>query len=220
MGRQKLDRHAIVAGVRDFCEQETLRLMPLVERIARKSGLPDPPFRLEDLIQEGALACFEHLPRYDPRMTNAQGQPIKVETFLYPRIWGAMKDFARRTGRFLHGGARTGRKEQILSLAAEIQGSSHGERPVTVADVLIDEQAESPSAKALARSAWQAVLRGFNQRERILVLEYFVHGRTLKSISQDLGLSESRCLQMLTRILAALRASDAAGGRVRENLAA
>jgi len=220
MGRQKPDRHTLVAGVRQFCEAETLRLMPLVERIARSSGLPDPPFRLEDLIQEGAKACFEHLPRYDPRATNAAGQPIKVETFLYPRIWGAMRDFARRTGRVLHGGARTGRKEQILSLAAEIQGGSHGERPLTVADVLIDEQAPSPSLQAETRSAWQAILRGFNQRERILVLEYFVHGRTLKSISQDLGLSESRCSQMLTRILAALRAIDAVDGRIRSNLAA
>jgi len=52
------------------------------------------------------------------------------------------------------------------------------------------------------------------------VLEYFVHGRTLKQISEDLGLSESRCSQMLTRVLAALRAIDAIDGRVRENLAA
>lgn len=221
MGRptKPLERLAIVGAVRDFCERETLRLLPLVEKIARRSKLPDPPFAFDDLVQVGALAVFEHLPKFDPRCTSAAGQPVKVESWLYPRIWGAMQDHARNHGRFLHGGARTGRKEHVASLQSPIEGD-HGNRPLTVGDVVPDPRSESPDARATRQAAWKTVLATLNQRERILVLEYFVHGRLLREIAQDLGLSESRCSQMLSQILAWLRRVNGNDDGIRQSLAA
>lgn len=225
MGRnQKPSRVALVERVRRLREQQTLRLLPLVELIVRKSRLPDPPFAFDDLVQEGAMACFEACERFDPKMTNAAGQPVKLETFLSPRIWGAIRDYARRHGRLMHGGARTGRQEHIASLSQSAQSGDNGRgnahRTVTVGDLVSDKSAAQPSLRLEQRAAWQEICRGMNQRERILVLEYFVHGRTLQAISTDLALSESRCWQMLSQILANLRRLDSAfPGAIRASLA-
>lgn len=216
-------RVALVESVRRLNAEQTLRLLPMIERIARKTGLPDPPFPLEDLVQEGAMACFEHVGRFDPNVTNA-GKPVRLETFLYPRIWGAIQDYARR-GYFLHGGRRRkpgqeARVERIESLSSPAENRGRHSRSVTVGDLVYDQSAVEPTLRLEQRAAWQEILRGFAQRERLLLLEYFVHGRTLKAIGEDLGLSESRCSQMLTGMLAKLRAIEAATGTIRENLAA
>jgi RNA polymerase sigma factor (sigma-70 family) len=227
MGRQKPSRVALVESVRRLTEEQTVRLLPFIEAVARKSGLPDPPFAIEDLIQEGVMAAFEALPRYDPRVTNQAGEPVKLETFLYPRVWGAIRDYARATGYLLSGGQRStatrkARREHIVSLSRDLPEPRDWQGgPATWADILPDAKAPVATQRLDARSAWQCVCRGMNRNQRILTLEYFVHGRTLREIGKTLDLSESRCSQMLTEILARLRRLDeATQGGVRAMLAA
>lgn len=201
--------------MRRFCEEQTVRLLPFIERIAWSLKVPLP---IEDLIQEGAKACFEALPRYDPnRHTGPGGKPLKVETFVAQRIRGGMLDFVRRHGRLLHGGTRTGRSEQIASLDQVLYAD--GDKPVRVEETLADESAESPRERIDRMRRWNEITKGLNRQERILVLEYFVRGVTLREIGKSLAISESRCSQMLSAILKRLREIDeASGGRIREEL--
>lgn len=208
MGRKR-SCPPVVGGLEKFCEQETLRLLPFIEGIAIRSGLRFP---IEDLVQEGAMACYQHLPRFEPE------RGLKIETFLQPRIWGAMQDYARAHGRWLKGGKRNRPPEDVLSLSLEVKKAGSADRPTPLADLIVDEATAAPEFRALRQSVWKTVLRGLAQRERLLVLEYFVHGRTLKQIGEDLGLSESRCSQMLTKILAWMRSSNEIDGQVRAGL--
>lgn len=215
-GRKPKPPAEISPELRAWCEQETVRLLPLIERIAFAARLPLP---LEDLIQEGAKACFEALPRYNPNEHQVEGKPVKIETFVTPRIRGAMLDYARRAGYFLHGGQRTGRSESVVSLATPAPFEMDG-RPSTLGQTLTDEAAPDPAVIFASRARWQEVLKGLAQRERLLVLEYFVHGKRLKAIGQDLGLSESRCSQLLSALIVQLRSIDQQqDGRIREALA-
>lgn len=191
------------AATRALCEAETVRLLPLIEKIARRSKLPLP---LEDLVQEGAIAVFTHRHKFDP------SRGAKVETWLTPRIWGAMQDYARRVGRMLSGNGRAERHDQVRSLQAfRIEGDNGKEQRLEYA---IEDR---PGPK---RGDWQHLLRGFNQRERTMLLSYFVLGHTMQRIGRDLEISESRVSQQMTVMLERLRAAEAASGRVREALCA
>lgn len=99
--------------MRRFCEEATVRLLPLIETIARSLRTPLP---IEDLIQEGAKACFEALPRYDPnKHQSADRKPVKIETFVAPRIRGAMLDYARRSYLTTGGGPDGSRRARRLA---------------------------------------------------------------------------------------------------------
>lgn len=191
--------------LRRWCEEETVRLLPLIEQLAIRSRLPFP---LEDLVQEGAKAVFEALPKFDPN------RGAKVETWLTLRIRGAFCDYARKHGRLTKGGARTGRKEHITSLD-HVLATSDTDRDFTVGHILEDTKALDPQ-RCRGGEQWQNMLRGFDLRERLIVIEYFVHGRTMREVGRDLDLSESRVSQMASRILSRLKELDAIDGRVRE----
>lgn len=201
MARKK-PRIELSPAEREFCERETVRLLPLVERLAHRSRLPFP---IEDLVQEGAMAVFEALPRWDP------SKNVKLETWLHFRVIGALRDYARRMGRLLQGGQRTGRQERIVSIDAAQYETESGK------SVGLDLRDSTPTKPPADR--WNRVLRGLNKRERIIVLEYFVAGRTLKEIAADVGVSESRVSQQLGGILARLKEHDRHDGRVRELVA-
>lgn len=205
MSRRR-ERTPLDPAMQTFCEAETVRLLPLVERIAHRSKLPFPT---EDLIQEGAMAVFEALPRFDA------GRGCKVETWIAPRIFGALRDYARRMGRLLHGGARTGRVERLVSIDQTIQRRSC-DRPIAVKDLI---QSPPDRGRAYSADGWSGVTAGLSQRERLLLTEYFIGGRTMREIAGGLGLSESRISQQMSRLLARLRVADEQDGRVRELVA-
>lgn len=192
-------RRELDAATRQFCAEQTVALLPLVELIAIRSKLPFP---LEDLIQEGATAVFEALPRYDAT------RGAKLETWLAPRIFGAMRDYARRF-RFLHGGPRS-RHESIESLDLVRQVTDHG-NAITLLD-------ELPGADQTRVADWPHLLRGFSQRERLILISFFVLDRRLKQIAADLGVCESRVSQIMAGLLDRLRALESSEHRVSEAL--
>jgi RNA polymerase sigma factor (sigma-70 family) len=201
MSRQPKPRPPLDAATRAFCEEQTVALLPLIGQLARKSRLPFP---IEDLVQEGAWAAYEALPRFDAT------RGVKLQTWIAPRIFGAMRDYARSVGRFTKGGGRQ-RREHVVSLQALRYQTDTGK-----GQSLLDELA-LPSPRATAD--WRRLLRGFSRAERIIVLEYFVHGSTMKSIAISLGLSESRVSQWMTTILDRLRRLEASERRVTEAIA-
>lgn len=56
--------------------------------------------------------------------------------------------------------------------------------------------------------AW--LLRGLSQRERLIVICYYVEGLRMKQIGHQLGISESRVSQMMTDIVARIKRNAAA----------
>lgn len=201
MGRTKI-KPTLDPTTRAFCERETVRLLPLIEALARRCKLPLP---IEDLVQEGAKAVFEALPRFDA------SRGAKPESWLQLRILGAFADYARQFGRLTQGGPR-GRTERVISLQSFRYETDSGKEQTL-------EQALIPDPPP-PRADWGRLLRGFNRRELLMVLEYFVHGRTMKQIAADLSISESRVSQWMTEILGRLRRLEASEGRVSEALSA
>lgn len=190
------------AATRAFCEEKTVELLPFIVRLAQRSNLPLP---VEDLVNEGAMAVFAALPRYDA------SRGAKLQTWLRPRIIGAFRDYARKVGRFLKGGER-GRGDTIESLHAKRYQTDSG-REVRLADCV----ATPPPPAA---GDWGRLLRGFSKRDRLVVLAYFVLGHTMQRIAADLNLSESRVSQLMTELLQRLRRREAADGSVTEALVA
>lgn len=182
-------------ATRRFCEEKTVELLPLIQRIAVRSKLPFP---LEDLVQEGAKAAFEGLSRFDP----ARG--VKLESWITWRIHGAMKDYARNF-RFFGG---NGRREHphLTSLDKTAFCDDSGDE-VTWHDL-------TPAPATRPQCDWNRLLRGFDKRERIILIGYFVLGRTMKQIGEELDLGESRVSQWMTLMLDRFRELEASERRV------
>jgi RNA polymerase sigma factor (sigma-70 family) len=199
MPRHRHPRPSLDAATRAFCEEQTVALLPLIQRIAARSTLPIP---VEDLVQEGAAAVFAALPRWDAK------RGATLETWLAPRIFGAMRDYARKF-RFLKGGKRS-RHESIESLDL-IRHHTDSGKAFTLHD-------ELPAPANCDSADWCGLLRGFNKRERIILIGYFVLERTMKQIAADLDISESRVSQQMTTLLDRFRALEASEHRVSECL--
>jgi RNA polymerase sigma factor (sigma-70 family) len=193
-------RPPLDAAARAHCERELVRLMPMIKRIAVSSRLPFP---MDDLVQEGAKAVVESLHRFDA------GRGLQLETWIYWRVMGAMRDYARNC-RFLQGGrrARTGQRENVQSIYLTLSDDDTG-KTVRLVDVLHASPAE-PNCD------WPGLLRGFSKRERIILISYFVLDRTMKQIAEDLGIGESRVSQLMTQLLNRLRDLEASEHRVSE----
>jgi RNA polymerase sigma factor (sigma-70 family) len=199
MPKLRRPRPPLDAATRAFCEEQTVALLPLIQRIAARSKLRLP---IEDLVQEGATAVFEALPRWDA------SRGAKLETWLAPRIFGAMRDYARKF-RFLKGGQRS-RQESIESLDRAQYFTDTGNR-VSLHD-------ELPARKGIPRGDWQRLLRGFSKRERIILIGYFVLDRTMKQIAADLDVGESRVSQQMAALLDRFRRLEISEHRVSEAL--
>ncbi len=187
-------------ATRQFCEEHTVRLLPFIERLAYRSRLPFP---VEDLIQEGAQAVFEALPRWDA------SRGLKMETWLMPRILGSMQDYARRS-KFLKGGARK-RVEKIESID-RARGYTDGGKAESLLEVL-------HCAEPDQGLDWGHLLRGFNKQERLIIIDYFVLNRSMRQIGQSLGYSQTHINQRLIALLGRLRELEESEGRVTESLA-
>lgn len=194
-------------AMQQFWERETLRLLPLIEKLARRSKIPIP---IEDLVQEGAIAVFKALPSWNPNFEGCDGRPAKIESWLSRRIVGAFQDHARRS-KFLRGGGRS-RQETRFSLDDQAHEDDAG-NPVSFADMLV-----APEDARQWRSAedWIPLLEGLPPRSQAILLEYFVRGQPQAKIAQMLGISESRVSQILSETLEDLEALDRLDGRVRK----
>jgi len=194
-------RPVLDEATRRFCEEHTVRLLPFVEILAHRSRLPFP---IDDLIQEGAKAVFEALPRWDP------SRNVKMETWLQPRVMGAMQDYARKF-KLLTGGKRS-RAERLESLDRARTYTDDGKEVS-----LLAELADTRGVKKAID--WKHLMRGFSKRERLILIDYFVLDRTMKQIADNFGICESRISQNMMGLLARLRELEAAEGRVSQAVA-
>jgi RNA polymerase sigma factor for flagellar operon FliA len=92
------------------------------------------------------------------------------------------------------------------------QVSLHAPRYDAVEDKCVDYRetvsdplAGLPTRGHERREAWEALTRGCNQRERLLLIGLYQLGQTMRVVGRTLGLSESRVSQMHSQVLARLR---------------
>jgi RNA polymerase sigma factor (sigma-70 family) len=103
---------------------------------------------------------------------------VKFSTYSYRRINGAIRDGVRE---------EQGRNGKY--------GFNQSLRPLGVRDEVLAR----PECPAVDMDFWRIACRGLSKSERILLLLYFVEGLPLWQIGQQhIGLSESRCSQMLS----------------------
>jgi RNA polymerase sigma factor (sigma-70 family) len=157
----------------------------------------------EDLYQEGAAAVVAALPRYD------EGRGVY---FLQLRARGAMVDLAR-------GWATLSRRQFARVLA--------GERPpLSVLPLRVDDgcdptRYEDAEVGDGERAEFLALVCrvGGNQSpgDAELLARYLVDGLLMRQIADEIGLSESRVSQRITRILDGIREQLRARGLTRLN---
>lgn len=90
------------------------------------------------------------------------------------------------------------------SLDAPRAGDHHRESDYR--ESLADEGAADPSREAVKKNLKELLNKGLSRAERLIVVLYFYEKMTMKEIGVTLGLSEARVSQMLTSILARLKA--------------
>ncbi len=69
---------------------------------------------------------------------------------------------------------------------------------------------EGPEARSERLDFMREALKGLNQVERLLMINYYYNDQTMKEIADTLGLSESRISQMHSKIITRLRAAGRA----------
>ncbi len=205
----------------------------LVTRTAQqmKSRLPNT-LTWEELVGPGGMGLLQAIDRFD------RTQGTAFASYGAQRVRGAILDYLREQDyvpRLCRAAARQQRAwEEARTVAGQpthdellptellaqrhqaqirVQRSIHtpvvaGEtRTLTLADEL-DELRVSDATPLEREEFWQQMLRGCSQVERMIVLLYFRDDWTMKQIGRELGYSESRVSQLISAVLARLKARD------------
>ena len=161
---------------------------------AKAYKLPDS-IDSADLVQDGSIALLDCIQRYD----KARGATFK--TFATRRVTGAFCDGLRNVDwvpRLVRHRGETPvimRQGKIIVTEAgreinELDGDFHDRNRLEMSDEV------------------RHALRGLRKTERIILLLYYLDGKTMVQIGESLGLSESRVSQVVTATKAFLRARE------------
>lgn len=72
-------------------------------------------------------------------------------------------------------------------------------------DILMDKKGEDPAQRIEKNDLMRLAMKGFNHKERLLIISYYYQQLTMKEIGASLNLSESRVSQMHSQIICRLR---------------
>lgn len=74
-------------------------------------------------------------------------------------------------------------------------------KDVTQGDRLQDKNTEEVWLREQSRTFWQKACKGLNTQERLVMLLYYVEGKSMKQVSESMGLSETRISQVHTSVI-------------------
>lgn len=173
-------------------QRQSLRYLWLVQKIAHQISRklpPKAPVDYDDLVAVGWLGLLQAMAKHRPHET-------RLETFAGYRIRGAMLDELRRLDPI----SRCMRRRQK---AGQTVPETHSlDAPDVYGDV---REFDDPRPGGEPSIDMLDVVRLLEAREREIVFRYYWEAKTMKSIGQELGLSESRVSQLLSRALKRLR---------------
>lgn len=196
------------------------RYLSLCKQIAAKYDLRTPDsVEFGDIYSAAYQGLLDGLPRY------CLGRGTAPSTFLSYRIVGRIRDFLRasdeltRTQRTRHQRVEQWEQTELGRPATTDEIDEHfGFRLVYPPTISIDAAARNDYARDLRLSDVIAdgrtggdladaayLLRSLSQRERLIVLLYYVEGYSMKQVGETLDLSESRISQMMGDILKRMR---------------
>lgn len=180
--------------------------MPLVRMRAARMSRSLPPESIVDfgdLVGFGSLGLIEAVERFEP------GRGFQFPTFASRRIHGAMLDglrgadlLSRTERRKVKAGQR--REPKPIGLH-HVVGKDDDGRVVRMVDTMIDCAADSPQATIELQDEGRSLLRGLSTRKRLLLLLYYSEECSMKSIGEQLGISESRVSQIHSQLIGYLR---------------
>ncbi|MGE4619639.1 MAG: FliA/WhiG family RNA polymerase sigma factor [Planctomycetota bacterium] len=86
------------------------------------------------------------------------------------------------------------------------QSPDDGEsRSLRKIDLLYDQKSEAPEKEIMRKSVHDFIMEHLDRREKLIITGYYSEDMTMKSIGEELGLSESRVCQLHSRIMTRLR---------------
>jgi RNA polymerase sigma factor for flagellar operon FliA len=156
---------------------------------------------------------------------------VKPETFLTFRIRGEIRDYLRkcddvtRSNRQRINRVTEWEQNELGRPATDDEIDAHFgfsvyQPPLVSLDAVCSKTAQGVKEKRLgdmvadprtvgSASDLASLLRGLNKRERIVALQYFVAGDTMKQAAAHVGLSESRVSQMMPAIIERIKRNAA-----------
>ncbi|MCB9591559.1 MAG: sigma-70 family RNA polymerase sigma factor [Sandaracinaceae bacterium] len=184
---------------------------------------------LEDLVAYGMQGLLEAKARFDPE------RGVRFPHFAYYRIRGAILDGVREMAylpRRTHVARRAAEtldraaEEQAIARAASPEARDNARQALAAVDDILsktcaayligavgqDEERDAPSTpedETIANEDRARVLGALDvleERERALVEGYYLEGRTLDEIGQDMGITKSWASRICSRALTKMRA--------------
>ncbi len=171
--------------------------MPMLWKLARKIPTRGAVGR-EDLVQAAAMGLIRAQETFDP----ARG--VKWKSYATHRAFGAMIDqlrdldhVPRLERKRLKAAGKEGRKVMSIDHQAAEISANEGGIPAAAA--------RGPLDQATRADLWAFIRQRLDTRTAQVLEKYFTRDQTLKAIGRDIGISESRCCQLLARGLRVLR---------------
>lgn len=168
-----------------------MELIPKLQRLAlnmRARGVVDQ----DDMSQAAALALMRSREIFDPK------RGLKWSTYALNRARGAMLDALRDIDHI----------PRLQRHRLKVAGLE-GEKILSIDRQAMDVSREGMrgifETTAECSDFWHRIRQRLGERLGGILEKYFREDRTLKAIGQSIGLSESRCCQLLERGLRALR---------------
>jgi RNA polymerase sigma factor for flagellar operon FliA len=174
--------------------------LPLVHRVVRRVArrLPASVPR-DDLLAAGMFGLVDSLRR------NGGDRGETFAGYAQLRIRGAIFDELRAQDWLPRR-----ERERLEAIEASAQFVSFDDVSVTEAELALSEDPGTLAEASSQRRALSHALAQLPERERLIVARYYFDGARLKDISAELGVSEPRISQILSRALGRLRALMAA----------
>lgn len=203
--------------VDDLVQQGYLGLMDAMQRFDFANGARFTTFarpRVHGAIQDW-LRSIDHVPRMtrlrskrfveaDERFRKTHGRPPAHDELVRSIREGSADPETI---------ARDGRPAAIIPFSnVTPDNGADGEHDADAMDSFVDPRRSGPLTVAARRDLQRLVTRGFDQRDRLIVVLYYYEQMTMREIGDTLGISESRVSQRLDEIIQCLRARLRHGG--------
>jgi RNA polymerase sigma factor for flagellar operon FliA len=182
-----LRRHE--AGDKTATNQLMIEMMRTVRRVAFRLIRQMPPHahEINDLVQEGLIGLMASLASFD------SSRKLRLTTYAALRIRGAMLDACR--------------KKDCVSRVSRLRGNTtqHIATDFTDWELPSHRYGTDPTHEVETDDFWQHYTRWLNANERHVLIQNMRYGRPLWAIGKEMGLSETRCWQMLKQSLRLIR---------------
>jgi RNA polymerase sigma factor for flagellar operon FliA len=147
----------------------------------------------EDLLQDAYLGAMDAVDRYDESLGFA------LTTFAHRRIRGAVIDGIRGRDNLKRSYRQALKQAGVTVNVLSLDRSHDEEESMTLLGLIEDEAATLALSRLEDADAVRRAVDRLPARLHYVVTEYYWRGRTLLDIAQEMGVTESRVSQILSK---------------------